>query len=107
MAPPIELTLRITAVYTKEGGEWVVSCPALRFAAQGRTLKEAKAEFVILLKANLELWQERGMLGAVLEQAEREPLPLRIDPNRRPTTFDISIAPHLLAGQHGQERRAA
>ncbi len=103
----IAVTVRIAALYAKEGGQWVVSCPALRFAAQGDTLREAKAEFESLLRTNIEIWQSRGVLGDVLREAMREPSPLRPSSPRRTGMIDIPVPPQLLAGRGRGQRQAA
>lgn len=54
---------------TRESGQFVIACPAQRFAVQGKTLAEARREFAAVLGMNLTYWRDGGHLETVIRNA--------------------------------------
>lgn len=104
---PISVSLRIQAFDYRDGDEWVVVCPALRLAAQGRTRREARLELSGLISANLDLYHQRGVLDEVLREAALEPSSMVVPSSAKPSVMDVAVPVNLLAGRHVQARKAA
>lgn len=105
MSSPIEVRVTLSAFYVKEGKQWVITCPALRLAAQGNTLAHAKREFNVLFLYNLEYWQRGGHFGDVIREALKDPGTKVIPDGARRQSLTLSVPPELLAATYGPKQK--
>lgn len=102
---PIEASLTVAAYYTREGGRFVMSCPALRLAAQGKTLLQAKREFRDLLTANLEYRTQGGHFEEVMRNALADPDPRVVPTRAKAQVITLQIPAELLAAVYGSKQK--
>lgn len=104
--PPIEANLRVSAFYTREAGQYVISCPALRFAVQGKTLAEARREFLGVLEMNLEYWHAGDHMETIIRNALDTPDAALIPAGARSQEITLRVPPELLAAVYGPKQKS-
>lgn len=90
---PVTVSLSIRVRIWREGRLWVADCPALGVTSQGKTEREAKANFGEALEAAIEVSRDMGALDALLAHAASHPETLwdEIDDDYRMTDFALQM----------------
>ena len=105
---PLNVVVKVVAFVARDGKHWTAQCPALNIFTEGRTRHEAQEKFADAMQLNIEAYQERGMLGDVIQKVMLDPnVWLEPRANFEAQQFEMPVQPGILNRRAQKTVRAA